>query len=52
MAKGYKRMIKMVSNKIKECESALADPSETDRSYYEGNLNALKWMLKELLSEA
>lgn len=45
-------MIKMVENKIKECESSLADPSETDRSYYEGNLNALKWMLKELLSEA
>ena len=45
-------MIKMVSDKIKECEASLADPSETDRSYYEGNLNALKWMLKELLSEA
>jgi hypothetical protein len=44
-------MIKLVSNKIKEYETILADPSETDRSYYEGNLNALKWVLNELLAE-
>lgn len=44
-------MIKLVSNKIKEYETILADPSETDRSYYEGNLNALKWILNELLAE-
>ena len=44
-------MIKLVSNKIKEYETILADPSETDRSYYEGNLNALKWVLNELLTE-
>ena len=45
-------MIKMVQNKIKECEAVLADSSETDHSYYEGQIHALEWFLKELLSEA
>jgi hypothetical protein len=45
-------MIKMIQNKIRECEAILADSSETDRSYYEGKINALEWFLNELLSEA
>jgi hypothetical protein len=52
MAKGGNGMIKMVSDKIKEYETILADPSETDRSYYEGKIEALEWMLEELISEA
>jgi hypothetical protein len=45
-------MIKMIEDKIKECEAILADPSETDRSFYEGKFDALRWILKEIKAEA
>jgi hypothetical protein len=45
-------MIKMIQNKIREYEAVLADPSETDRAYYEGKIHALYWVLEEILSEA
>lgn len=44
-------MIRLVSNKIKEYEAILADPSEIDRSFYEGKIEALEWILKEIKSE-
>jgi hypothetical protein len=44
-------MIKLVENKIKECKAALADPSEIDSSFYEGKVEALEWMLKEIKAE-
>lgn len=44
-------MIKLVSDRIKECRAILADSSETDHSYYEGKIDALEWILKEIKAE-
>ena len=44
-------MIKIIEDAIAEDLHHLNDESELDRSFYEGRIEALKWVLRQLPEE-